>query len=329
MPARRFMMLVKESSYGVPMEDPVPGVDSFYLRMGDGTDIQDDPIIQEIAHGGGRTTTACAWSDQRTHTGTISTLLYPGQAEFLLKWWLVNINPGRTLPWPTTDPLEKSPLGDLASVSVYDAIQDMSGAYKRLAHRGAKVGAGTLNFAGEGENRAGRLTLNIQAADIEEVNATEFPAPASDDYPCGPYVFSDMGGKLVIGQSRPFFDDFAFSSDNQLQPRYWSGARTPYLVNTFGRNTTLGVWLPRKSNPDDFGAFSDVDPLEASFEINDGERWVKVDLLGNNHWQSLAKQLPDGSLYGWAGVLKNKWDSSDGVDADLVVTSGVVEEEEP
>lgn len=327
MPARRFIMLVKESSPGVPKTSPVAGVDKIYLRIGDGTDLLDDPIIQEIAHGGGRTTAACAWSDQRINEGTINTLLYPGQAAFFLDWWLTNRDLAGTKPWPTTDPSGKFVAGDVVSVSVYEAIQDMGGTYKRTARRGVKVDSGTLSFESEGEGRAARLSLNVKGTDVEEVDATEFPAPTPTDYPCGPYAFSHIGGSLVIGTNRAFFDNFVFAASNAIRVRYWPGGKTPYVVNSFGRDATLSVWLPRRSTPDDFAAYSGVVPMAASFEINDGAKFVKVDLQGNNHWRALPKALPDGDLYGWNGVLRSKIDPA--TDADIVVTHGDVPPPEP
>lgn len=325
MPARRFVMLVKESSYGVPMDTPVLGTDAFYLRLGDGTDIQDNPIIQETPHGGGFTTAACAWSDQRTHEGTLATLLYPSQAKILLDWALTNINVGRTTPWVTTDAGQKSPPGDLASMSIYDAIQNLDGSFTRTAHRGCKVDSGTLNLVMDGAGRAAALSLQIKGGDIETVDDTEFPAPGATDYPCGPYVASDLGGSLIIGTSRALYDNFAFSANNGLATRYWGGAKTPYVQNSFGRVTTLGVWLPRKSTPDDFGDYSGVIDAAVSFELNtgvSGSKWVKVDLGPRNHWSAFAKKLPDGEMYGWDGMLKNRFNAATGY--DLIVTGGTV-----
>ena len=319
MPARRFVMLVKESSYGVPMEEPVLGTDAIYLRLGDGSDVQDDPIIQEVPYGGGRTTAACAWSDQRTHVGTLTTLLYPSQAAFLLNWWLTNINDGRTAPWTTTDPDGASPPGDLASVSIYDAIQELNGTYTRVAHRGAKVNSGVLSASADGASRAWSLQLQVQAGPIQTVDATEFPAPSEADYPCGPYLFSHLAGKLKIGVSRSMFDSVSFSADNGLVASYFE-SQTPMRVNTFGRTSTLGVTLVRKTSPDDYAAFKAVTAQDTELTLDNGTKTAKIDLHGNNHWQTLAKQLPDGSLYGWQATLKNKWDQSQATDLTVTTT---------
>lgn len=321
MPARRFVMLVKESSYGVPMTSPVVGVDSIYLRLGDGTDIQDDPMIQTIPYGGGRTTAACAWSDQRRHEGTINTKLYPTQAKLLLDWWLTNINDARTTPWVTTDPNGMSPPTDLASMSIYDAIQERDGTFTRLAHRGAKVKSGTLSASADGDARAWNLQLQVQAGAVETVTDTEFPAPAETDYPCGPFVFSHIAGKLKIGSSRSLFDNISFSADNGLVAKYFE-SQTPSMLNTYGRNTTLGLALVRKKTPDDYASFKSVLPQDAELELNNGARFVKIDLHGNNHWDAMAKQLPDGDVYGWQAALRNKWDAAQAT--DLTVTGGVV-----
>ena len=318
MPARRFLMLVKEEAWGVPMEEPTAGTDSFYLRLGDGTDLGENPIIQEVPYGGGRTTAACAWSDQGENGGTLNTLLYPGQAPLFLHWWLTNINTGRTTPWATdNDGLQ--PPGDVASVSIYEAIQESDGSYTRKAYRGCKVNSGTLSAQQDGAARAWQLALQIMAGAVEaDIDTEEFPDPAETDYPCGPYLYSHLSGGLKIATTRNMVDSVSFSADNGLEGQYFV-SKAPLRINSYGRNTTLSVGLARLKSPDDFADFKAVIAKDTELTLNNGTKSVKIDLHTNNHWQTMGRRLPDGSYYAWDGVLKNKWDASQGT--DLTVTA--------
>lgn len=325
MPSRRVVMLAKESSPGVPKSSPVTGTDRFYLRLGDGTDLQVDPIILEIPHGGGLTTAACADWDQMTATGTIDTILYVDQAPLLLSWLLTRVNTGRTTPWATTDPDELMPPGDLATLSWYEAIQERNGTWTRTAIRSLKPQSFSLTAVDDGAGRQFRLQIQVIGGKRETVDSTEFPLPAQADYPCASYLFSHLQGGLKIATDRNLIRNVTVNVQNTLDVSYFE-YQYPKWANFYGRATTLEAELPRKSSLADYQDFLDLAAQEASFELNNGAKWIKIDFLGNNHWQRMQKQVPDDRAYSWAAVLKNKIDAAE--DNDLVFTSGVVEEEE-
>lgn len=207
-------------------------------------------------------------------------------------------------------------------MSVYDAIQELDGTFTRTAHRGTKVNSGTLAASAEGEARAWRLTLDLRSGAVETVNATEFPAPADTDYPCGPYVLSHVAGQFKIGVDRDEIDNITLSADNGLVEK-WFESQFPLRTNTYGRNTTLSLNIVRKTTPDDYTAYKGVAAHDAEFTLDNDEVTAKIDLHGNNHWSILAKQLPDGDIYGWQATLKNKIDAAVGTDLTVTVADVV------
>src|SRR5438128_7496153 len=106
MSAREFLYIVKESSLGTVMSNPVAETDSIYIRLVDGNSfgMVADPVIEEISYGGGLAVTAEAISDHYECKGQLKTKLYPSQAPLLLGLLASRINSGQTSPWTTTEP---------------------------------------------------------------------------------------------------------------------------------------------------------------------------------------------------------------------------------
>src|SRR5262245_41486896 len=142
MPSREYVMLVIESAYGVPKATPVLGTDKFYARLDDGNSftMQMEPTFNPIMYGGGLAIPALQVSDQKVCRGRFQTKLYAGSyCATLLKWAMTTVNSGRTTPWATTDASFLMPVGDLASMSFYHAIQNNDSTYDLRRYGGVKA----------------------------------------------------------------------------------------------------------------------------------------------------------------------------------------------
>jgi hypothetical protein len=318
MPAREYLMLVRESSYGVPMAAPVKGTDLFYLRLSGSNffSVQAKPIIQKIPYGGGRAISACAISDQVLVTGTLQGELYAGAyAKFLMDWALTPINTGRTAPWTTTDAAKVMPVGDLASMSAYHAYELDDSTFKVRRYAGAKVHSGAVTASTQ--DRIVKFNLNIQAIrdDLNAAGATtppddtEFPAPADTDYPCGPYLLSHTTGKLKIAVARSLYSSIGFKWQNTMDPRFFE---SKYLLSDrlCGRDSSLDVEMYLKATPDDEASYKALTALDSELTFDNGTNTLKIDMNTVNRWADLTRDLPIGASYGWKGSLQNYWDPS-------------------
>jgi len=247
MAAREYLMLVKESSYGVPMTAPTLGTDSFYIRL-DGSNafgMNADPIVQNVMWGGGRNTPAFGVSDQVECKGAFKTKLYAGAvSKFLLDWALTPVNTGRTTPWVTTDANAVMPPTDLASVSCYHAKQLNDGTYDMRRFGGCKVNSGSISCSRS--SSIAELSFEIQgirddlnaAGTVAYPDDTEFPAPAETAYPTNPYLFSHTSTLLKIASTVSQYDSVSFSWQNSMDPK-WFESKYLLLHKFCGRSSTL------------------------------------------------------------------------------------------
>lgn len=319
MPAREYAMIVKESSYGVPMEDPVKGTDLWYLRLSGSNafGMQSVPIIEDIMYGGGVATPACAFSDQEMCTGALTGELYAGpRSKLLMDWALTPVNTGRTAPWTTTDANYVMPVGDLASVSIYHAIQQNDSTYDLRRYSGVKVLSGSISASRQ--SPAATFSFQLQGIRDEVVDAEEFPAPAETDYPCGPYLFSHTSGKLKIATARTLYSSVQFSWTNAMSPQ-WFESKYLQLLKCCGRTSSLEVDLYMKKTPDDLTTLKALTALDAELSFDNTVNTLKIDMGLSNRFKGLVRDLPIDGVYSWKGTVQNYWDAS--AASDLVVSA--------
>ncbi len=219
-------MLVIESALNTAKTSPSGAGEIIYVRLSDGFfTMVVEPVFEEIMYGGGLAIPAEEISDHYICKGTLKTKLYPAQAPFLLKWATSRINTGQTSPWTTTEPP-----GDLASVSVYHAIQYSNGTVRRKRYSGTKVSSMRLEVS-RGSTSA-MLTLDLQACKAygnaidssSDPNGTEFPLPAETDYPLNPYTFKNTGGNLKIASTTSAYESISIACQNALDGRHFETA---------------------------------------------------------------------------------------------------------
>lgn len=326
--AREIAMIVKESSYGVPMTSPVLGTDSFYLRLSDPNSftMQSLPIVGSIPYGGGLTTPACSVSDQFNCAGQLSGVLYAGKyAKLIADWALTPIDSGRTAPWTTTDSAGVMPPGDLVSVSIYHGVQRSNGTWDRRRYGGVKVNSGSISVSSQGD-RTAKFSLQIQGI-RDDMNAagvvafpddTEFPDPVDASFACGPYLFSHTSGKLKIGTARTQYDSASIEWTSTMSPK-WFESKYVQLVKFCGRTTKLKANLYMKATPDDLASFQALTKQDVELAFDNGTNTLKFDLNTNNLFSALGRDLPLTGTYAWNAEVTNYYDPS--TSNDVVVSA--------
>jgi hypothetical protein len=325
MPSREYLMAVRESQYGTPVAAPVKGVDLIYPRLSESFTVTADPTIGYIAYGGGRATRAEAFSDTVAVKGQLRTVFYPSQS-MLLDWAATPINAARTLPWPTIDPDEVMPPGDLASYSLYHAVQQSNGSYRKTRYTGCKVSDWKLTFGADGEARKGMLDLTIVgqrpvgntwdgSADPDD---TEFPAPLETDYPTGPYLLSHcstLTGSFKLGTVRTQVSGFTIGAANKLDVRYYT-SRFAQLIRFTGREGQLEADARLKASVDDRSAYRALTAQDCELILDAGGtgKIVKIDFHGRNYFSGNARDLPVDKEFSSKVTLANLWDPAQATD---------------
>jgi hypothetical protein len=322
MSVREFLWIVKESSLGTAMANPSPGADSIYIRLVDGNSfgMTAEPIIEEIPYGGGLAVAAEAVSDHYECKGQLKTKLYPTQAPLLLSLLAARVSSDQTHPWPT-DQLS----GDLASVSIYHAVQRSDGTYRRKRYAGVKAAGGRIEVSRQGTTAT--LTLDLQACrsygntmdGTSDPTSSEFPAPAESDYPTGPYTFRNTAGRLTVGSVRTQYESLVITIRNALDARWFE---TSYLtvLQFCGRSSTLDTDLYLKSTPDDRSAYEAITAQACSLALSNGTNTCSINFNGKNHIVKLPYDLPLNRAFMQKLSLKNRFDPEAALDLTVSFT---------
>lgn len=322
--AREFLQIVKESALGTVMGTPVAGTDSIYIRLTEAQSFQMDTAleVETIPWGGGLSTPGELVSDHYSCRGSLSTLLYPSQAKFLLDWAITKVNqtPTPKLPWVTSEPN-----GDLASCSVYHAIMYADGTFERKRFAGTKVARGRVEVNRQGTTA--RLSLDLVAARSygnqmdasTDPDATEFPAPAESAYPSGPYTFKNTAGLLKVGSTRTQYESLSIDWTNTLDGRWFE---TSYLTMLpfLGRSATLEAQLLLKVSPNDRTAYEALTAQDSEVSFTNGVTTTKIDFNGQNKIMSLPPNLPQNQVFMRTLRLQNLFDPTIGSGAGADIT---------
>lgn len=311
MPARHFVELRQESSFGTPIliGDRTLNTNTIVPRLDGGGSYTPlmVPVTELIAGGGGFNSPACIYSDQYATAGAIAGMLYPQHTDFLFKWATTRIATGRTVPWTTTDSTGVMPIGDLASISGYQGVLEASTVKRRRA-----AGLKAQTFVVQASRQAPAWTYNASvvgirddtnaAGTVADPDATEFPEPAGSDYPCGPWLFSHAAGGLKIGSSRTLFDGITVTFTNTLQVLPWE-SKYPLMIGFYGRTITIEVGLYRKPSPDDLASFRALTALDVEVTLTNGTNTLTMDFGTKGRWTAMSQDLPLDNAYRWTGTI--------------------------
>lgn len=329
--AREFVMIVQESAYKTPIGSPTVWTTALtyntetaaYIRLDEGNafTMRPRPQMVTIPYGGGVAIDAFRVSDKIECKGNLRCKLYAGLAPFLINWASERINSGQTLPWPTTEPP-----GDLASCSIYHAIQRSDGTFKRRVYLGCKVDSWSIDCSMD--STVATLNLGISGSTPQgnqfdsssDPSNITFPAPADNNFAIDPYVWIHTAGVVSIGGStRNAITMAALSCQNVLARSYYN-SRFIQLMRLLGRKTHLGVKLLYAPTPDDRTAYEGLTAQAVSIEFNSGVRTMTLALEAQNIFEPFEDDLPLPDLYWQASTLNNQWDPASGTDLAFTFT---------
>ena len=322
-------MIVQESAYKTPVTLPVVfttastynSATAYYVRLdgGNAFTMRPKPVEVEVPYGGGVAVGAYRVSDKQACEGELTVKLCASQAPFLLAWATNRINSLQTLPWPTT----LAP-GDLASCSVYHAIQRSDGSYKRRVYLGTKVSS--VNVEVSEESTVVTLKLGLVSSTPQgnqfdastDPTATVFPAPVDANFPSDVYLWTHSSGLITIGGTiRSQITELRFDAKNTLAKRFFNSRFVEALLFT-GRKTTCGVKLLYAPTPDDRTTYEGLTSQAISVGLNNGTHSVTITLNAQNIFDTFNDDLPLNDLYFQASSLANLWDPVAG--SDFVVS---------
>jgi hypothetical protein len=332
--ARHILMPCIESSFGVAKTSPVLGTDKCYLRLHQEASFQmsEEEQVAPIPYGGGYATEADGVNDLTVCKGRFAFLLFPGVwSSLLLKWAIVPVNTGRTVPWPTTDASGVMPVGDLASLSFYEAFLTQDGStWDRKRWAGVKCDEWQLAATDTGEGRIWVLSGSCTGIRCvgnphdgsSNPDATEFPFPADTDYPTGPYTFGHLGsgtGTVKIGTNRnASCAGLTLRGRNRMTPEVYTG-RFVQRNQFVGREVTAEATLRYISSPDDRDSYRQQAALDCEFKIDNGTNSVLLDFAAKNVLRPWNVVKRYGAEFRQTLTLVNRYDASAGADLTLTL----------
>ena len=267
------------------------------------------------------------FSDAVDIKGTLKMKLSATQAPFWIGWALQNIDAARALPFATTDPDGVMPVGDLATLSLYYAVQAFDGTMTRRRLGGCRCSSFSLECTAE-KPRQWVATYEIEAAKIygnanfggtdTDPDATEFPAPTFADLPNDIYLFSHAS--LVLGGvARPLCNSHALKSANKLDPQRY-GSKWIQTAQYLGRDTQLESKLLYKTNPGDRTKFESLASQAASLVLNNGTKSVTFNLNGKNYVSGLKDDTSREKSYSQTLTIRNALDNTAGAGLSVSFT---------
>jgi hypothetical protein len=333
MASRHYLMILEESSYGTPaLSTGAPSSNRYsYIRLDQNNAFTMRPVgnrlelprLDGYAGRGSRLVLPGG-----TFAGSLTTLLTYTQAKRLLDWATVQVNSGRTTPWVTTDSAGVMPENDLASCSIYEAI-DKDGTIERKAYRGVKVAG--FKLACSAQSPQAILTLDLVAqkvdpdsnfggSDSTAPDATEFPEPAASDFPTDLVVFQDTSGQLSIASTRVLYESVDLSVTNAMDP-YKGAAKFIQRLRFWGRSSaTLAIKSILTSSPNDRTNYEANTSLDSSLAFVNGGLSITIDFNAANKIDAPpTDSLPNGNTFTQDAVLANYYDTSASGDLSIVV----------
>lgn len=322
--AREHLLLVEESSYGVPaLTTGAPSTGRFsWIRLDEDNafSLRMVPDRGKRMWGGGLAVPGQTYADTYTCKGSLRLAVAYSQADRLFKWCTGRVNSGRTAPWTTTDASGVMPPGDLASVSLYHAFQRADGSFKLNRYAGCKVAS--WNFECSREQPVGMLSMEIQAQrrlgnakdGSSDPGTTEFPylTVADTVYPTDLVLFSHSSTRFSVGGSaRSLYSRASIRCTNTLDPNFFE-SNFLQLLNFFGRSTMLECKNLLKASPDDRTAFEALTAQTVSLAYSNTTNTLTFTMNSKNYFDGLDDDFAMGAAYEQGWRIENYYDASVG-----------------
>lgn len=328
--AREFLMVVQESGFRTPVATPVvwttatsyglANAQAYYCRLdgGNAFTMRPRPVEVTVPYGGGVAIAASRVGDKLECKGKLKMKLSVSQAPFWLSWAGVRIPAGQASPWTTTEPV-----GDLASCSIYHAIQRSDGSVKRRVYLGCKVDAWGLDISESSTvctlslDLSGSTPQGNQFDASSDPTSTVFPAPADDNFPSDWFVWIHSAGLLTVaGTARSAISELKVDVKNKLARSFYN-TRFVQFLRFMGRETTVHTKLIYAPTPDDRTAYEGLTPAAVAIGLNNGTHGFDLNLNAQNVLSPFEDELPLDDAYWQANTENNLWDPAAGSDFSL------------
>ena len=323
-PPFEYLLLVQESSYGVPVVSPVLGTSAIYIRLAGGNrfGMYGVPTKRKVASGGGYAAAGYAVSDQWVNAGNLSLELTYSQAAFLLGWSVTTLNSGGTAPWTYA-----GVPGDMVSCSCYHGKMRSDGSMKIDGFLGTKVHTGKV-ASSEGSGLVMMdLSLRAQAkigaayywggsyynvADPTGLSLATGQAPADSVFPTDAALFVQSGGLTTFGgATNAMLNSLDLAWDNHLDSLYF---QSPFiqLDQKRGRSATCSAKVLYAATPDWQRQLETLYSGAASFGWSNGLHGFTLNYQGNCLTDSVGYDLTPGKIYTLNIGLEMQRDTTNG-----------------
>lgn len=327
---REFLMAVEESAFKTPVASPVVwntstlyglgNASAYYVRLDQGNafTMRPRPVQVPIPYGGGVAIGASRVSDKIECKGRLRLLVTAATIPFWLSWAGVRIGSAQTTPWTTTEPV-----GDLASCSIYHAIQRSDGSFKRRVYLGCKVDGWGL----EASESSTVATLNLEISgstpqgnqfdSSSDPTSTIFPSPADNNFATDYLLWIHTNALLTIaGTGRSAITELKVDVKNTLARSYYND-RFAQFLRFVGRHSTVATKLLYEPTPDDRTNYEGLTPETVSIGLNNGTHGLVMNLNAQNVMDPFEDDLPLDNVYWQSNTENNLWDPVAGSDFAL------------
>lgn len=298
---RQYVKIWKETTYGVFANPTTPVKNTDYivtfLDQNNSFSMRPTPKQQAIRSASGGNRRVILVGDKTSVTGSLQTLVFPEQFAFLM------------------DAATTLTSGDLSSYTIDHAIVDMSGSTRYRRYLGVKVGQANLSASADNTPFRWKLDLIAQKPASPNITITDFPEPATTEYPTGiPFVFTHMAspGYLNIGSARSEFAGFDLSFKNMVDAPFFEGQYVS-AANFCGRDIDWTNKLKFKSATDRTNYEANT-ATTCSASIDNGVHKAVLSFNGANFLTAVEDDLALDKCYYQNLSWSNYEDNSAGAD---------------
>jgi len=287
--ARQWLAIMPESTYGTYNT----GGTLIYIRLASDNAFSMNPTVlsEDIRDAGGGNRKVQRVATRKSHAGSLTTPLYPTQANALLAW-------GATIS-----------SNDLGSYSInhYDGV-------RTRRYLGVKVGK-----LGLACSPTSHLILSLDLVAQTTASDPTFAEPAFSSFPTElPYTFQQSSGQFSVAASaRTRYNSFALSIVNMLKPQFEELdyiSSLPYC----GRDVSFTTSFQYSASTDT-AAYEAQTSLDTTIAFVHGTNTLTLDFQSVGKLSSRARSMPLGDISREDYTLDAFYESAGGTDFGFTV----------